>query len=88
MAVQEEFEKLVDRLKTERDGLMLKMHLASMEVKDEFEEAEKTWNQLKSKAVTIADEAVETSDEYIGKAKIVGEELKEAYHRIASRLRK
>jgi len=88
MAIQEEFDKLVERLKTEHDQLKLKMHLASMEVKGEFEEAEKTWNQLKAKAAAIADEAVDTSDEYIGKAKIVGDELKEAYRRIASRLRK
>jgi len=88
MAMQEEFEKLIDRLKTERDALKLKMHLASMEVKDEFEEAEKTWNQLKSRALDIADGASETSEEYIDKAKVVGEELKEAYKRIAGRLRK
>ena len=88
MAIQEEFEKLVDRLKTERDELKLKMHLASMEVKEEFEEAEKKWDQLKNRAIDIADGAVETSDEYIDKAKIVGDELKEAYNRIASRLRK
>jgi len=88
MPIQEEFEKLIDRLKTERDELKLKMHLASMEVKNEFEEAEKTWNHLKNKAVDIADGAAETSDEYIDKAKIVGEELKEAYSRIAGRLRK
>lgn len=88
MEIREEFEKLVDRLKTERDGLKLKMHLASMEVREEFEEAEKTWNQLKTRAMDIADGASETSDEYIDKAKIVGEELKEAYKRIAGRLRK
>ncbi|SHO49812.1 hypothetical protein [Desulfopila aestuarii] len=88
MAIQEEFEKLVDRLKTERDELKLKMHLASMEVKEEFDEAEKKWDQLKNRAIDIADGAVETSDEYIDKAKIVGDELKEAYNRIASRLRK
>ena len=88
MAIQEEFEKLVDRLKTERDELKLKMHLASMEVKEDFEEAERKWDQLKNRAIDIADGAVETSDEYIDKAKIVGDELKEAYNRIASRLRK
>lgn len=88
MAIQEEFEKLVDRLKTERDGLSLKMHLASMEVRQEFEEAEKTWKQLKTKAGTLAEGAVEITDEYLEKAKIVGEELEQAYRRIAGRLRK
>lgn len=88
MDVREEFDRLVDRLKTERDELKLKMHLASMEVRQEFEDAEKTWDHLKDKASAIADEALETSDDYVGKARIVGDELKEAYRRIAGRLRK
>ena len=88
MAIQGEFEKLLDRLTAERDELRLKIHLASMDVKDEFEEAEKGWLQLKNRATNIVDGAVETSDEYIAKAKIVGEELIETYHRIAGRLRK
>ena len=88
MGMKEDFEKLVDKLKTERDELKLKMHLGSMEAKEEFEEAEKVWTQVKAKASEIADEAVETSDEYIGKARNVGEKLKETYHRLAKRISK
>ncbi len=86
MAMREEFDKLVEKLKTERDEINLKIHLASMDAREEFAEAEKKWGQMKVKAAEIADEAVETSEEYIAKAKIVGEELKETYHRIARRL--
>lgn len=86
MEMRDELDKLLDKLKKERDELKLKMHLGSMEAKEEFEQAEKTWSQLKSKASAMTDEAVETSDEYIRKAKMVGEELKESYRRIAKRL--
>ena len=86
MGLREEFDRLMDKLKTERDQINVKMHLASMEAKEEFAEAEKKWGQMKIKAAEIADDAVETSEEYIVKAKIVGEELKETYHRIAKRL--
>ena len=88
MAMQEDFNNLLNRLKTERDELKLKLHLASMEVKEEFEAAEKTWEQLKGKAATIADDAVQTSDEYVARVKIVGEELREAYRRISNRINK
>lgn len=88
MEMRDEFDKLVKKLKTERDELKLKMHLGSMEAREEFEQAEKTWSQLKSKASEIADDAAETSDEFISKARIVGEELKDTYHRIAKRLSK
>ena len=85
---KDDFIKSVNKIKTERDELKLKMHLASMEAKEEFEKAEKKWENVKSKAAKIADKTIETSDEYIAKANIIGEELKEAYRRIAKRLSK
>ena len=86
MSIKLEFDDLLDKLKTERDEIMLKLHLASMEAKEEIEEADKHWETLKGKAAEIADDSIETSDEFIAKAKIVGEELKEAYSRISKRL--
>lgn len=86
MGLREEFDRLMDKLKTERDQINLKMHLASMEAKEEFAEAEKKWAQVKIKAAEIADDAAETSEEYIAKAKVIGEELKDTYHRITKRL--
>ena len=86
MSIKEDFENLLDKLQVERDEINLKLHLASMEAKQEFEEAEKQWSRLKIKATEIADESVETSEEFITKAKIVGEELKDTYYRIGKRL--
>ena len=86
MSIKEDFEKLLNKLQTERDEINLKLHLASMDAKQEFEEAEKEWGRLKVKAAEIADNSVETSEEFIASAKIVGEELKDTYHRIAKRL--
>jgi len=88
MAGTSDFDKLLERLKTERDNLKLKLHLGSMEAREEFDEAEKKWEQLKQKAADVADDAAETSEEYFDKAKVVGEELKEAYKRISERLSK
>jgi len=86
MKTKIEFNTLWEKLNSERDELKLKLHLASMDAKDEFEEAEKNWDKLQIKASEIADESKETSEELIAKAKIVGEELKEAYVRISKRL--
>ena len=86
MTMKIEFDSLLEKLKSQRDELMLKLHLASLEAKEEFEEADKHWDTLKNKAAEIADDSKETSEEYIAKAKIVGEELKEAYSRISKRL--
>jgi hypothetical protein len=57
-----------------------------MEAKEEFEGTEEQWHLVKAKAAEIADDSVETSEEFIAKAKIVGDELKETYQRIAKRI--
>ncbi len=85
--MKQEFDALLENLKTERDEMQLKMHLASMEVKEEFSEAEEKWQYVKQKANEIADDSVETTDDFIASAKVVGEELKEAYQRIAKRIK-
>lgn len=85
--MKQEFDNLLEKLKTERDELSLKLHLASMEAKEEFAEAEEKWDVVKRKAHEIADDSVETTDEFIDAAKVVGEELKEAYQRIAKRIK-
>jgi hypothetical protein len=88
MEMKAEFDNLVEKLKKERDKIKLKIHLASMDAKEEFAKAEIKWGEVKTTASKIADNAVETSEEYIAKAKIVGEELKDTYNRIAKRLSK
>jgi hypothetical protein len=85
MTIRQDFENLVETLKVERDALNLKLHLASMEAKEEFEVAEKQWGILKAKAADIADDTQDTSEEFIAKAKIISEELQETYHRISQR---
>ncbi|MFZ9611205.1 MAG: hypothetical protein ACO294_10940 [Methylococcales bacterium] len=88
MAIKIEFDKLVTQLKSERDEIALKIHLASMDAKEDFEFAEKIWDKFKVKVNELADESKETSEELITKAKIVGEELKETYNRINERISK
>ena len=88
MAIKIEFDKLVTQLKSERDEIALKIHLASMDAKEDFESAEKIWDKFKVKVNDLADESKETSEELITKAKIVGEELKETYNRINERISK
>ena len=88
MEVKEDFRRLVEKLKTERDELKLRIHLGSMDAQKEFEESEEKWGHVKKKASDIADAGKATSEEFISKAKIVGDELKDTYSRISKRLSK
>ena len=86
MELKEEFKKMVEKLRMERDEINLKIHLGSMDAQKEFEEAEKKWCHVKTQAADIANDGKTTSEEFITKSKIVGEELKETYKRISKRL--
>lgn len=88
MELQHEMRKLLDSLRTERDNLRVKIHLGSMEAKEEFEEAEKKWQKLKAKASALSDNIAESSHEMTDTAKVIAEELGETYSRIADRLKK
>ena len=84
--MKQEFNQLLEKLSAQRDEVNLQLHLASMEAKNEFSQAEEKWTHVKQKASEIADDSVETTDEFISAAKVVGEELAEAYQRIAKRI--
>lgn len=77
---------LYEKVKTERDEVILNLHLASMDAKEEFDAAEKKLNTLKLKIFDIADDTKETSEEIVEKAKIISAELKDTYYRIKQRL--
>jgi putative cell wall-binding protein len=86
MDIQKEFSELVENLKTERDEIKLKLHLASMDAKEEFDTLDEKWDLVTQKAAEIADDAVEVSEEGIAKAKELGQELKETYQRLRAKI--
>ncbi len=87
MTIHEDLEKLTEALKQQRDEINLRLHLASMEVKDEWEYAEKDWEEFMEKVNDITDEAKETGEEFIDATRTIAEELTLAYNRIKERLK-
>ena len=64
-----------------RDELELKIHLASMESKEEWEKLEAKWEKFSSSA------HLEETAENVGAAlKLLGNEIKEGYHRLKKAL--
>ena len=51
------------KLRQERDELRVKIHLGTMEAKEEWEELEGKWQHLESRAAEKKDEVVEASRE-------------------------
>ncbi|EIC28531.1 MULTISPECIES: hypothetical protein [Methylomicrobium] len=86
MELYEELGKLSDTLKQQRDEIRLQIHLATADLKDDWEESEREWGHFKDKLAEIIDESKETTAEFVEKTRIVGEELKVAYKNIQRRL--
>ena len=78
--------KFWDRLKTQRDELIVRAHLAKAELKDEWEALEVKWQQAENQFQHLQDEAIETTEEMNQSAHIIMEEISTAYKNIKTRL--
>ena len=87
MEILKELENLTDKIKHQRDELQVRMHLAGMDAKEEWEKAEEKWDEFKHKAAEIKDDTQETTEELVNATKIIGEEISQAYKRIVERLK-
>lgn len=72
---------LVDDLKQTRDELRVKMHLASMEAKEQWDALEAKWEKFAARA-RLEDTAGEVGDAM----RALGEELRMGYERIRAAL--
>jgi len=84
-----DFDDIIEELKQKRDELRLQMHLASKEVKDEWEELEEKMEDFSGKAKQFSNDAkLKETGAGIGDALgQLGGELKRGYDRIREALR-
>ncbi len=79
-----DIDEILEELKQKRDELRVQIHLASKEVKDEWEELEEKMEDFSGKARQFADDAkLKETGAGIGDAlSQLGSELKRGYERI------
>jgi hypothetical protein len=82
MALQTDLRKLYDELRTQRDELVVKLHLARADARDEWEALEKKWQHAKAKMGVVGREAGEVAEDVGEAARGVLEELKKGYARL------
>ncbi len=83
---REEMSALLAKLRTERDELRLRMHLARAEVRDEWEKVERKWAHIEQKAPDVATSAGAATRDVAAAAKLLGEEIRHGYQRIREAL--
>ena len=82
----ENLQKIGEDLKRQRDELMLKLHLAKAEARDEWNNLETQWEEAKTKLETIREEAGKTTESVSAGLGNVLDELKKGYDRIRKEL--
>jgi chromosome segregation ATPase len=84
-----DLQSLIDELKQKRDEVRVQMHLASKEIKEEWEELEEKMEDFSGKAKQFADDAkLKETGEGLGEALgKVGHELKLGYERLKKAMR-
>ncbi len=86
MDLLKELNKFADGLEQLRDEIKVQLHLASLESKQEWEQAEKQRDHFLAKLNEITKENSRSKEGLIEKAEMIGEELKSTYQRIKDKL--
>lgn len=78
----EKLQRLLQQLETERDELRLKLGLAKLEARDEWQEVEKKMESLRGRLRVAGGEAREASGEVASAARSLADEIKEGFARV------
>lgn len=79
---REELDKLLRQLEQQRDELRVKMSLARLEARDEWEKLEKQWGQLKANAPQIRENLGAVAGGVEAALKKAAEEIRDGYARL------
>ncbi len=90
MAWQNKLEELITSLERERDELRVKVHLASLDAKDEFAALETRLDALRARMTSATDDAKESAGgvgEVVSEtARKMADDLKDGYRKIREKL--
>lgn len=79
--------EMLAKLKQQRDELAVKIHLGSMDAKDEFEKAKHRLSELERSFSPVRDAMDESAKNVTESVKLVGEELLGSFKRIRDSLK-
>lgn len=84
--LKEDIQETVEKLRTQRDDLNVRIHLAGMEVRDEWEALEKKWQEFAAAGKQLRNEVKPVMGDIHSAFSLLGEELAEGYKKIRAAL--
>ena len=82
MTVRDDLNRLLDELKTQRDEIAVKVHLARQDARDEWDKLEKKLAHLRARAEVVGKEAGTAAEDVGVAARQLVDELKKGYERV------
>jgi uncharacterized coiled-coil DUF342 family protein len=82
MKMKGEIDESVEVIRQQRDELQLKIHLAGMEVQDEWETLEEKWDELVNKSMQLKKQLDPTLDDINVAYSLLEDELKKGYEKL------
>jgi len=84
--IEQDIKKIIEAIKTQRDEIKVRLHLANAEINDEWVEMGKKWEEMKTKNSKLKASAGDTSTALVSDLKKMGKDLKEGYERMKKTL--
>ena len=84
--IRKRIDDMVNEIKCERDELQVKLHLARLEMGDEWNSLEKKLVKLETKAKELGSVTAESSQNIGAAAKLLGEEIRDGFKEIGKHL--
>lgn len=84
--IKKDITSIKNQLSQTKGELQVKVALASMEIRDEWESLQKEWDHFVAKAKPIIDDLEESSEDAIETIKSMGEKIKKRFKVLADKL--
>jgi hypothetical protein len=86
MSESKRFQEEMDRLRELRDELRVKLQLGRAELRDRFDELEKSWHQLEGRLKVAREGARADAENVREAARLLARELRDSYEHLRQRL--
>ena len=81
----EKLDETLEKLRQQRDELKVKIHLANMEVRDEWQELEVLWQKMMAKANQLKNEVKPVASDIHTTLGLLADEIAEGYKKIRAK---
>ena len=86
MTLRERVEQQAEEMRATRDEIRVRLHLAKMDARDQWDQVEKQWDHAEAKLKQLANAANEATDDIAEATQLVLDEMRGGYNKLRNLL--